>query len=124
MKKDRRGFTLAELLLVVGVLAVLVAIVIPLFGTPLERSREATDIANIRSAYYEVVNYYVVEGAVTTIEVPVRQRYEGWATDPPPQLVYAGSRGGPYSYEAKTSGCYFVTVDVDPETGGLIPNVS
>ena len=51
MKKNNRGFTLAELLIVVAIIAVLVAIAIPVFTTQLERSRETTDMANIRAAY-------------------------------------------------------------------------
>ena len=51
MKKNNKGFTLAELLIVVAIIAVLVAIAIPVFTTQLEKSREATDIANVRSAY-------------------------------------------------------------------------
>ena len=47
----KSGFTLAELLIVVAIIAVLVAIAIPVFTTQLERSRETTDMANIRSAY-------------------------------------------------------------------------
>lgn len=54
MRKNK-GFTLAELLIVVAIIAVLVAISIPIFTTKLEKSREATDAANIRSAYAEVV---------------------------------------------------------------------
>ena len=54
-KRNNKGFTLAELLIVVAIIAVLVAIAIPVFNTQLEKSREATDAANIRSAYAEVV---------------------------------------------------------------------
>lgn len=43
MKKKRKGFTLAELLIVVAIIAVLVAIGIPIFTSQLEKSREATD---------------------------------------------------------------------------------
>ena len=50
MKKEE-GFTLAELLIVVAIIAVLVAIAIPIFTTQLEKSKETTDIANLRSAY-------------------------------------------------------------------------
>lgn len=46
-----RGFTLAELLIVVAIIAVLVAISIPIFTAQLEKSREAVDLANLRSAY-------------------------------------------------------------------------
>ena len=55
MKKNNKGFTLAELLIVVAIIAVLVAIAIPVFTSQLEKAREATDLANIRSAYAEVV---------------------------------------------------------------------
>ena len=54
-RKDRKGFTLAELLVVVAIIAVLVAIAIPIFTSQLEKSREATDAANIRSQYAEVM---------------------------------------------------------------------
>lgn len=52
-KTNKKGFTLAELLVVVAIIAVLVAIAIPIFTSQLEKSREATDLANIRSAYAE-----------------------------------------------------------------------
>ena len=49
-KCNTKGFTLAELLIVVAIIAVLVAVAIPVFTTQLEKAREATDIANMRSA--------------------------------------------------------------------------
>lgn len=59
--KNRKGFTLAELLIVVAIIAVLVAISIPVFTTQLEKSREATDAANIRAAYAQA-SVEVLEG--------------------------------------------------------------
>lgn len=56
MKKtlhNKKGFTLAELLIVVAIIAVLVAIAIPIFTTQLEKSRDAVTVANLRSAYAE-----------------------------------------------------------------------
>lgn len=55
MKISRKGFTLAELLIVVAIIAVLVAVAIPIFGSQLEKSREAADLANVRAAYAEVL---------------------------------------------------------------------
>ena len=55
MNKKNQGFTLAELLIVVAIIAVLVAISIPIFSSQLEKSREATDLANVRAAYAEVI---------------------------------------------------------------------
>lgn len=54
-KMNKKGFTMAELLIVVAIIAVLVAIAIPVFTTQLEKSRCATDIANFRSSYSEAV---------------------------------------------------------------------
>ena len=56
MKKiNKKGFTLAELLIVVAIIAVLTAIAIPVFTAQLEKSREAVDLSNIRSYYAEIV---------------------------------------------------------------------
>lgn len=52
-KTNKKGFTLAELLVVVAIIAVLVAIAIPIFTSQLEKAREATDLANLRAAYAE-----------------------------------------------------------------------
>ena len=51
MKQKDKGFTLAELLIVVAIIAVLIAIAIPVFNSQLEKARIATNEANIRSAY-------------------------------------------------------------------------
>ena len=53
LTKKEDGFTLAELLIVVAIIAVLVAVSIPIFTSQLEKSREATDLANLRAAYAE-----------------------------------------------------------------------
>lgn len=53
--KNSKGFTLMEMLIVVAIIAILVAIAIPTFSNQLEKAREATDMANIRAAYAEVM---------------------------------------------------------------------
>ena len=52
-KENKKGFTLAELLIVVAIIAVLVAISIPIFNSQLEKSRYTVSVSNIRAAYAE-----------------------------------------------------------------------
>lgn len=102
--KSAKGFTLAELLIVVAIIAVLVAIGIPIFTSQLEKSREAVDLSDVRSAYAEVMMaaitgdttaYYTKdanqtiykqpgstpEGNVYSITVePLKQKQDNWQT--------------------------------------------
>lgn len=49
-KLNRKGFTLAELLVVVAILGILVAISVPLFSSRIEAAKTSTDQANVRAA--------------------------------------------------------------------------
>lgn len=55
LKKNEKGFTLMEMLIVVAIIAVLVAIAIPTFNSSLNRAKAATDAANIRAGYATVM---------------------------------------------------------------------
>ena len=65
--RNRKGFTLAELLIVVAIVAVLVAISIPIFSTQLKKARVAVNQANARvgeaaayAAYLEDPSYDII----------------------------------------------------------------
>ena len=70
MKKNKKGFTLAELLIVVAIIAVLVAISIPIFHAQLRKARLATNQANGRAAFSAAEAAYLDYVAVSGI-VPV-----------------------------------------------------
>ena len=80
-KTNKKGFTLAELLIVVAIIAVLVAIAIPVFTSQLEKAREATDAANLRAAYAEIMAEAITnEGTTTPKTVKKAQKEAGWSS--------------------------------------------
>lgn len=54
-RKDKKGFTLMEMLIVVAIIAILVAIAVPTFNSSLDKARKAADDANIKTAYMESI---------------------------------------------------------------------
>ena len=78
MKINRKGFTLAELLIVVAIIAVLVAVAIPIFGSQLEKSREAADLANVRAAYAEVLTEANMGNYDKVVTVDLKQKQYDW----------------------------------------------
>ena len=81
VRENKKGFTLAELLIVVAIIAVLVAISIPIFNAQLEKSREAVDAANIRAAYAEVMTAALSEDTANySKEVDIKQKDAEWHT--------------------------------------------
>ena len=73
-KLNKKGFTLAELLVVVAIIGVLVAVSIPIFTSQLEKSRDAVSIANIRAAYAEAASAYLTEsdGGNATVDLTAK----------------------------------------------------
>nr|WP_294667080.1 type II secretion system protein [uncultured Blautia sp.] len=77
------GFTLAELLITVAIIGVLVAIGIPVLFNQLEKSREATDLANVRAAYAEVMTAQITgDEENQTQTVKLKQKKDDWESDP------------------------------------------
>ena len=81
MKNNKKGFTLAELLIVVAIIAVLVAISIPIFSSKLEMAKESTDLANIRAAYAEAMTNALTGEAAPAKVVEIQQDKDGWLGD-------------------------------------------
>ena len=59
---NKKGFTLAELLVVVAIVAILVAISVPIFTTQLGKARRATNQANMRAAKVAAISQYLTDG--------------------------------------------------------------
>ena len=57
--RNKKGFTLIEMLIVVAIIAILIAVSIPLVGNALDRAKHATDAANERAAKAEIILQYL-----------------------------------------------------------------
>ncbi len=76
MKKTKRGFTIVELVIVIAVIAILAAILIPVFADVTDSAKEASATAEVKNAYSsfvaeqalaaeeygEIGDYYYVKG--------------------------------------------------------------
>lgn len=109
-KLNKKGFTLAELLVVVAIIGVLVAISIPIFTSQLEKAREATDLANVRSAYAEVVASYLSDGKAASKSVTKVQTKADWEGSTGDSLI-AGVKVS--SVDAGGSGNVTVSIDAN-----------
>lgn len=65
-RENKKGFTLAELLVVVAIVAILVAISVPIFTAQLGKARKATNEANLRAAKVAVVAEFLTDETRTT----------------------------------------------------------
>ena len=60
MKRNQKGFTLMEMLIVVAIIAVLVAIAIPVYTSQIHKVRVAADWANVRAYYAQIQADYML----------------------------------------------------------------
>lgn len=57
MKRSRKGFTLIELLVVIAIIAILAAILFPVFAAAREKARQTTCASNLRQLGLAIIQY-------------------------------------------------------------------
>lgn len=121
--QNSRGFTLAELLITVAIIGVLVAISIPVFASQTEKSREATDLSNVRAAYAEVM----AEAITGNMEyqkktVPLKQKQDDWQSADSVTIggiTHAKGEGDTDHWRGTPGAGGTCTVSFDPKKGIL-----
>lgn len=151
--KSAKGFTLAELLIVVAIIAVLVAIGIPIFTSQLEKSREAVDLSDVRSAYAEVMmaaitgdttayytkdtnqtiyktntenskGYEIEAGAYSITVTPLKQKQPNWQTAEPITIGGVSSKAGEPYWKGQPGPDGFCVITYHPPVSGRDEYVS
>lgn len=115
MREERGGFTLAELLVVVAIVAVLVAIAVPLFSSSLTSAEDAVKKANERSVKAEVTSVYLAGTDEQKAKLPDSIYYANEKGDLTSPLSASDTAPTDFKYK------YKVTID---ETDKLNPKVT
>ena len=108
--KKQGGFTLVEMLIVVAIIAILIAVSIPLVGSALEKAREATDAANERGFKASLVSGHLLYQAGMSDGIEVKA-----STDTETHVYSYDAVNGKVSDTAITPG-YGKSKDVEKNT--------
>ena len=117
MKKSA-GFTLAELLIVVAIIAVLVAIAIPIFTTQLEKSKDSTSVANLRSAYAQAQTAAVAQSAEGMDDVEYDIESDGSGTIKVKNVLIETTRANSWSGQGGDLPWNVGSATIQPADGG------
>ena len=76
--KNKKGFTIVELVIVIAVIAILAAVLIPTFSSVIDKANESKALQQVTNAYKEAIAEALSDGVVPTTgesEVVVKGGY-------------------------------------------------
>ena len=117
--KDKRGFTLAEILITIAIIAVLAGVCVPVFTGLIEERREANDAAALRLQYEQVMSYVVMGKDSVNInggdfgKINLEQKKDGWQDNDAQRQVAALASAGVYSGDVRGGGTAWVSYRKD-----------
>ena len=111
-----------EMLIVIAIVAVLISVAVPVPSSQLERSREAVDLANVRSAYAQVSTEALLGNTGVPVTVKLKQKQAGWQSVDPVNIggiVHSKSNGNTDNWkgDAEPGGSCEVSYD---KTHGVV----
>ncbi|MBW3637626.1 MAG: DUF1559 domain-containing protein, partial [Armatimonadetes bacterium] len=77
--RDRRGFTLIELLVVIAIIAILAAILFPVFGRARENARRSSCTSNLKQLGLAVLQYVQDNDGIYPSHARATGTPVGWA---------------------------------------------
>ncbi|MES2460929.1 MAG: DUF1559 domain-containing protein [Armatimonadota bacterium] len=94
----RRAFTLIELLVVIAIIAILAAILFPVFAQAREKARQTSCVANLRQIGVAITMYTKSEGLFSCPSKPDDVESKAWAHLPATSPLRYGGYGYNYQY--------------------------
>ena len=129
MKRNTKGFTLVELIIVISVIAILVGIALPRLRGMIDEGNTTKAAAELRALQAAVESYYIHNSKTYPADGSATWQTALTAATTRPHLIGAAlldpfNTNVQYQYDRSANGQYYVIWSVGPDNGADITSVS